>query len=189
MTQLGEMGFSENLSRFALQTFNNNMELACQWLLASADDFESESEAENEGSQQNEGGEGEDEEAQQTPGSSSSGGGDTLDALVHALGDRIHQVSLNEQDSRRLRLRSMAPPSTATLQQERLMHAFQAMIENPREARSYLTDPEIGPILLQVQRAQRVSSGITPTAESNASNSTDQEDQSQTESTNEGEEA
>ena len=45
------------------------------------------------------------------------------------------------------------------------MHAFQAMIENPREARSYLTDPEIGPILLQVQRAQRVSSGITPTPE------------------------
>ena len=45
------------------------------------------------------------------------------------------------------------------------MHAFQAMIENPREARSYLTDPEIGPILLQVQRAQRVSSGITPIPE------------------------
>ena len=45
------------------------------------------------------------------------------------------------------------------------MHAFQAMIENPREARSYLTDPEIGPILLQVQRAQRVSSGFRPTVE------------------------
>lgn len=155
LVQLGEMGFSENLSRFALETFNNNMELACQWLLASADDFESEPEAESGGSPRNEGSdEGEDD-------ASGGGGRETSTSQVvqqlQELGDAL-------QDSRWLRLRSLASPNP-TMQQERLMHAFQAMIENPREARSYLTDPEIGPILLQVQRAQRVSSGITPIPE------------------------
>ena len=169
VVQLGEMGFSENLSRFALQTFNNNMELACQWLLASADDFESEPEAENSGGQQNESSDAADNDGQDAAGASSSSDG------LDSIGDTL-------QDSRWLQLRSLA--SNPTLQQERLMHAFQAMIENPREARSYLTDPEIGPILLQVQRAQRVSSGITPSTNSSTNGSAQGED-SNSQATNE----
>jgi hypothetical protein len=178
IAQLGEMGFSENVSRFALQTFNNNMELACQWLLASADDFESEPEADsnNSSNPQNESTGGTTAIADETAMEDDSGilpgmqfeRQEERDA-AEVAGSSGEGADAVGDSNRYLRLRSLA--SNPTLQQERLMHAFQAMIENPREARSYLTDPEIGPILLQVQRAQRVSSGITPTPNSNAPSS------------------
>ena len=133
------------------------MELACQWLLASADDFESEPETDN-SSPRNESSEITTEDGAVLPGIQYSGGQD--EGGSGSSGERPDSRGDSLQDARWLTLRSLA--SNPTLQQERLMHAFQAMIENPREARSYLTDPEIGPILLQVQRAQRVSSGITP---------------------------
>lgn len=154
VTQLREMGFSENLSRYALQTFNNNMELACQWLLASADDFESDTDNSSQNS------DGSNDEGAQPSGLEFQGSSGQFMQSLQELGGTL-------QDSR-IRLRTLGLSSNPTVQQERLMHAFQAMIENPREARSYLTDPEIGPILLQVQRAQRVSSGITPTPEMNS---------------------
>ncbi|QDZ21219.1 hypothetical protein HOP50_05g37470 [Chloropicon primus] len=166
VTQLGEMGFSESLSRFALGTFNNNMELACQWLLASADDFESDPELDN-SPRQNEGSDEDDDGAQQGGVETETSASQIVQDLQD-LGLRLRGHALPDSG---LRLRGLG--SSPSLQQERLMHAFQAMIENPREARSYLTDPEIGPILLQVQRAQRVSSGITPMSQSNAAESTD----------------
>ena len=36
------------------------------------------------------------------------------------------------------------------MQSERVLQAFQAMIEDPSSAHAYLNDPEVGPILLRV---------------------------------------
>jgi len=170
VTQLEEMGFSTRRARFALQTFRNNLELACQWLLASADDVESSEEDPDQEQEQ------EQDEA-----------GFAQNALRSFIDNpSVHQVSPTSQPAhthgqRRWRPTCLSDSSMLTglllasgalvgcqfenmMQSERLIRAFHAMIESPRGARSYLTDPEIGPILLQIQRAQQSSAMGTTSA-------------------------
>jgi hypothetical protein len=46
------------------------------------------------------------------------------------------------------------------MQSERVLQAFQAMIEDPSSAHDYLNDPEVGPILLRVHSIlSRVADG------------------------------
>lgn len=154
--QLVAMGFSERRARFALQTFSNNVELACQWLLASADDLESGEDEEDGAVWPTEGGA---EGGPRLGEGQEQGGGEIAEGTEGGMGEMPRSVGSGLSLPGNFRRLLMSPNVQEGLQSERLMQAFQAMMENPREARSYLTDPEIGPILLQIQRVQRVSTG------------------------------
>ena len=58
-------------------------------------------------------------------------------------------------------------PGPGERQSERVLQAFQAMIEDPSSAHDYLNDPEVGPILMRVHSIlsqvaeQRTNPGTT----------------------------
>lgn len=76
-------------------------------------------------------------------------------ACAWLLGDR--DVSVNEQEDTNPLIGAILsnPAVLAGLRNPRVLQAFQAMIENPAAGQQYVNDPEIGPILCEVNRIIR----------------------------------